>query len=81
VAGRAGVTPGDSGQMTDGTEYKGYTIVAMRGAGPWRVYIRPPNAAMTRHEFPASLVGDAVIAEAKRLIDEMVAATPRRGRG
>jgi hypothetical protein len=66
--------------MTDGTEYKGFTIVALRRTTGWRVYIRPPNAAMTRREFPESLAQDAVIAEAKRLIDEMVAAA-KHGRG
>jgi hypothetical protein len=69
--------------MTDGTEYKGYTIVALHRTAGWRVYIRPPDAAMTRREFPESLAQDAVIAEAKRLIDDMAAATPapKHGRG
>jgi hypothetical protein len=69
--------------MGEGTDYKGYTIVVLRGSGGWRVYIRPPDAAMTRHEFPETLAEDAVIAEAKRLIDDRPAATPRpkRGRG
>jgi hypothetical protein len=69
--------------MTEGTQYKGHTIIAMHGSGGWRVYIRPPDAAMTRREFPESLSEDAVIVEAKRLIDDMAAATPgpKRGRG
>jgi hypothetical protein len=69
--------------MAEATEYKGYTIIAMRGSGGWRVYIRPPDAAMTRRAFPESLAEDAVIVEAKRLIDDMAAAPPgpKRGRG
>ena len=81
--GRPGATPGDSGQMAEGTDYKGYAIIAMRRSSGWRVYIRPPDAAMTRREFPESLDEDAVVVEAKRLIDDMAAATPdpKRGRG
>jgi hypothetical protein len=45
------------------------------------VYIRPPDVPMTRHEFAESLAEDAVIAEAKRLVDEMAAAAAtKRGR-
>jgi hypothetical protein len=68
--------------MAERTDYKGCTIMVRRGSGGWRVYIRPPDAAMTRHEFPESLAEDAVIAEAKRLIDDRAAAPGlKRGRG
>jgi hypothetical protein len=67
--------------MGEGIEHRGYTIIALRRSTGWRVYIRPPDVPMTRHEFAESLAEDAVIAEAKRLVDEMAAATPtKRGR-
>jgi hypothetical protein len=67
--------------MTDRIEHKGYTIVVLRRSGGWRVYIRPPNRSMTRHEFPESLSADAVVAAAKRIIDEMAAAAEAARRG
>jgi hypothetical protein len=55
--------------MAEGIEYKGYTVVLLRRAAGWRIYIRPPDAPMRRAEFPAALSREEVIAEATRLID------------
>lgn len=55
--------------MAEGIEYKGHTVVLLRRAGGWRVYIRPPDAPMRRAEFAAALSRDEVVAEATRLID------------
>jgi hypothetical protein len=60
--------------MTDVTEF---TIVALRRTTGWRLFIRAPDAAMTRREFPVAQ--DMLIAEEMRLIDEMAGAPATRG--
>jgi hypothetical protein len=67
--------------MAEGTQYKDHTILLIgRRGGVWRVYIRPPDAPMRRAEFPDSLSQDQVVAEARRLVDEWLAARPARRR-
>jgi hypothetical protein len=67
--------------MAESIEHKGYTIALLGGAGGWRVYIRPPTAAMMRAELPATLSREQAIAAATHLVDEAIAAArPARGR-
>jgi hypothetical protein len=68
--------------MAESIEHKGYTIALMRsaGGGAWRVYIRPPTAAMTRAELPATLSRDEAVAAATRLVEDDIAAQ-RAARG
>ncbi len=61
--------------MAESIEHKGYTIALLGGAGGWRVYIRPPAAAMMRAELPATLSREQAIAAATRLVEEAIAAT------
>ena len=61
--------------MAESIEHKGYTIALLGGAGGWRVYIRPPTAAMMRAELPATLSREQAIAAATRLVEETIAAT------
>jgi hypothetical protein len=64
--------------MTENIEHRRHTIIVLRRAAGWRVYIRPPDAPMRRAEFGATLSREQVIAEATRLIDEAEAARDRR---
>jgi hypothetical protein len=66
--------------MAENIEHKGYTIALLGGAQGWRIYIRPPSAAMVRAELPATLSRDEAVAEATRLVEEAIAAS-RAARG
>jgi hypothetical protein len=66
--------------MAENIEHKGYTIALLGGATGWRIYIRPPSAAMVRTELPAGFSRDQAIAEATRLVEEAIAAS-RSARG
>ncbi len=63
--------------MAEGIEHKGHDIAVLRRTGGWRVYIRPPDAPMTRADFPDALSRDEVIAQAIALIDQTLAAAPQ----
>ena len=67
--------------MAESIEHKGYTIALLGGTGGWRVYIRPPTAAMIRAELPATLNREEAVAAATRLVEAAIAAAPAaRGR-
>ncbi|MGO8918301.1 MAG: hypothetical protein ACLQJR_20570 [Stellaceae bacterium] len=68
--------------MAESIEHKGYTITLLHRAPGWRIYIRPPDAAMTRAELTEALSREQAIAAATRLVEDAIAAAPpsRRGR-
>jgi hypothetical protein len=67
--------------MADSIEHKGYTITLLHRPPGWRIYIRPPDAAMTRAELPDALSRDEAIAAATRLVEDAIAASrPSRRR-
>ncbi len=67
--------------MAESIEHKGYTITLLHRAPGWRVYIRPPDAGMTRAELRDALSREQAIAAATRLVEDAIAAArPARGR-
>jgi hypothetical protein len=67
--------------MAESIEHKGYTIALLRRAAGWRLYIRPPDAAMIRAELPATLSREQAIERATSLVEEAIAAAlPSQGR-
>jgi hypothetical protein len=71
-------TAGRRRGMAENIEHRGYTVALLRGQGGWRLYIRPPTAAMTRAELPPTLSREEAITEAKRLVDDAIAAARAR---
>jgi len=68
-------------RMAESIEHKGYSIILLRRAPGWRIYIRPPDAAMTRAEVREALSREQALAAATRLVEDAIAASrPSRGR-
>lgn len=61
--------------MTESIEHKGYTITLLKRTPGWRIYIRPPDAPMTRAELRDELSRDDALAAATRLVEEAIAAS------
>ena len=61
-------------RMSDEIEYCGYRLsVRSQGSAGWKIFIYPPNGVVALEKFPHSEASDgreAVIEEAKRIVDE-----------